>query len=140
MLWILFCYSIGTPDVIRLIYSSELTTDSPTYYRDCQTPNYHYESIQVNVAITGLYSIWSRSTVDTYGYIYKDNFDSLKPVENLLSQHSGICNVGQFKLIIDLQADTTYILVVTTYRPNMTGNFSIFVSGPDNVTLSPISE
>jgi hypothetical protein len=96
--------------------------------------------MRMTVITTGLYSIWSDSTVDTYGYIYKDNFDSLKPFENLFSQHSGSCNVGQFKLIIDLQADTTYILVVTTYRPNMTGNFSIFVSGPDNVTLSPISE
>jgi hypothetical protein len=126
--------------VIRQIYSSALTVDSPTYYRDCNIPNYHYESIQVNVVTTGLYTIWSNSSVDTYGYIYKENFDSLKPVENLLSQHSGSCNQGQFKLIIALEAYTTYILVVTTYRPSITGNFSIFVSGPDNVTLNPISE
>ncbi|CAF0764693.1 unnamed protein product [Adineta steineri] len=35
---------LSTP-VIQLIYSSKLTDDSPTYYRDCQVPQCHYETL-----------------------------------------------------------------------------------------------
>ncbi|CAF0833805.1 unnamed protein product [Adineta steineri] len=54
----------------------------------------------------------------TFGYIYKDNFDPNQPLKNKLFEHSGMCNEGQFKLIVDLQVDVKYILVVTTFYPN----------------------
>ncbi|CAF3826581.1 unnamed protein product, partial [Adineta steineri] len=41
--------SCGTPVNIQLIYSSKLTHDSPTYYRDCQVPQCHYETLQIHV-------------------------------------------------------------------------------------------
>lgn len=74
--------------------------------------------------------------MDTYGYLYEDDFDPLQPFANLLAQHSGKCNQGQLKFIIDLHANTKYILAVTTYYPNTTGNFTIFVSGQNNVIVS----
>lgn len=77
---------------------------------------------------------------DTYGYIYKNDFNALKPSENLLLQHDGSCNEGQFKLFIDLEINTRYVLVVTTRRPNAVGNFSISISGPNNVSLNHISK
>jgi hypothetical protein len=78
--------------------------------------------------------------MNTYGYIYKNDFNPLKPSENLLLQHDGTCNQKQFKLIIDLEMNTQYILFVTTYRPKAMGRFSVFVSGPDNVSLSHFRE
>jgi hypothetical protein len=119
---------------------SELNVSSPTYYRDCKTPNYYYQALQINVSTTGSYILWSASTINTYGYIYKDEFDQFKPFENLLLQNSGNCNHGQFKLMIDLQANTKYILVVTTYHPNITGHFSIVVSGLNNISLNHLSK
>jgi hypothetical protein len=78
--------------------------------------------------------------MNTYGYIYKNDFNPLQPSENLLLEHDGSCNQEQFKLIIDLEVNTRYILVVTTYFPKAMGRFSVFVSGPDNVSLIPFSE
>ncbi|CAF4225029.1 unnamed protein product, partial [Adineta steineri] len=130
---------LSTPINIQLRYSSKLTEDNPTYYRDCQVPQCHYETSQIHVNTTGLYVLWSESNINAYGYIYQNDFNPLKPSENLLLSHDGECNDGQFKLIIDLDNNTRYILVVTTRNPKTTGNFSIFISGPNNISASPFS-
>ncbi|CAF0718841.1 unnamed protein product [Adineta steineri] len=48
---------LSTPVSIQLKYSSKLTDDSPTYYRDCQVPQCHYETLQIDVNTTGLNKI-----------------------------------------------------------------------------------
>jgi hypothetical protein len=121
-------------------YSSELTIYSPKYCRDYIKSNYYYQTLQINVHAEDTYTLWSESTIDTYGYIYKNGFDPLQPFENLLFQHGGYCNQGQLKFIVDLQANTRYILVVTTYFPNTTGIFSIFISGQNNVNVKKFSK
>jgi hypothetical protein len=126
---------------IQFEYSLKLTADSPTYYRDFQIPKCHFETLEINVVTAGVYVIWSKSSINnTYGYIYKNDFNALKPFENLLLQHDGYCNEGQFKLFIDLEMNTRYVLVVTTHRPKTIGNFSITISGPNNVTFRHISK
>ena len=125
---------------IQWEYSLKLTADSPTYYRDCKIPKCYYETLELYVVENGLYVLWSESTISTAGYIYKNDFNSLKPSENLLLQHDGFCNEGQFKLMINLEMNIRYVLVVTTYRPNTMGNFSIFISGPKNVSLNHLSK
>ncbi|CAF1152441.1 unnamed protein product [Adineta steineri] len=75
---------LSTPVNIQLKYPSKLTDNSPTYYRDCQVPQCHYETLQIHVNTTGLYVLWSESNINTYGYIYKNDFNPLKPSENLL--------------------------------------------------------
>ncbi|CAF3485788.1 unnamed protein product [Adineta steineri] len=42
-----------TPLNIQLIYSSKLIDNSPTFYRDCQVPQCHYETLQIHVNTTG---------------------------------------------------------------------------------------
>ncbi|CAF1536843.1 unnamed protein product, partial [Adineta ricciae] len=134
-----FLERLSTPVNIQLRYSSKLIDDSPTFYRDCKVPQCHYEALQIYVNTTGLYVLWSESNIKAYGYIYENDFNPLKPSDNLLVSHGGKCNYGEFKLIIDLEAKIRYILVVTTHEPKIFGNFSIFISGPNNVTLSPFS-
>ncbi|CAF4071728.1 unnamed protein product, partial [Adineta steineri] len=131
--------SCGTPVNIQLKYSSKLTDDSPTFYRDCQVPQCHYETLQIHVNTTDLYVLWSENNINAYGYIYKNDFNPLKPSKNLLLSHGGECNDEQLKLIFNLEINTRYILVVTTHNPKTTGNFSIFISGPNNISLSPFS-
>jgi hypothetical protein len=122
---------------IQFVHSLKLTVDSPKYYRDCEVPNCHYETSEIYVAENSVYVLWSESNINNvHGYIYKNDFNSLKPSENLLLQHNGSCNNGQFKLIINLEMNTRYVLVVTTHRPNTIGSFSIFISGPKNVTVN----
>ncbi len=110
------------------------------YYRDYDIAKCYYETLQFNINRTASYILWSESNMNTYGYIYKNDFNPLKPSENLLLEHDGSCNQEQFKLIINLEINTRYILVVTTYRPKTMGRFSVFVSGPDNVSLNHFSE
>ncbi|CAF1272191.1 unnamed protein product, partial [Adineta steineri] len=81
--------SLSTPVNIQFNYSSKLTDDSPTYYRDCQVPQCHYETLQIDVITTGLYILWSENNINAYGYIYKNDFNPLKPSENLLLSHGG---------------------------------------------------
>ncbi|CAF0987415.1 unnamed protein product [Adineta steineri] len=130
---------LSTSVNIQFRYSSKLIDDSPTYYRDCQVPQCHYDALQIHINTTGLYVLWSENNINAYGYIYKNDFNPLKPSENLLLSHDGKCNDGEFKLIIDLEINTRYILVVTTQDPKIIGNFSVVISGPNNVSLSPFS-
>jgi hypothetical protein len=78
--------------------------------------------------------------MDTYGYIYKNKFDPLNPLENLLSINDDGGSYFQFRLDIRLFADMTYVLVVTTYESLRTGEFSISVFGNNTVTLEHLSE
>jgi hypothetical protein len=103
-------------------------------------PNYYYEVIQVNVDETGYYILESNSNVDTYGYIYEDNFNPFNPSENLLLEHDESCDSHHFKLTAVLQASTTYMLAVTTYYPNVTGAFSIVTYGLNTIHLSRTSK
>ncbi len=94
----------------------------------------------MKVAETGCYSIVSKSNVNTFGHLNKDYFNPLNPNFNLFIQDSDNINNTQFEFITQLQVNTTYVLIVTTYFPNVTGNFSISVSGSHNVSLNRISE
>ncbi|CAF4129009.1 unnamed protein product [Adineta steineri] len=75
---------LSTPVNIQLKYLLKLIDDSPTYYRDCQVPQCHYETLQIHVNTPGLYVLWSESNINVYGYIYENDFNPLKPSENLL--------------------------------------------------------
>ncbi len=94
------------------------------------------------MATAGFYTLLSSSNIDTYGYIYKHDFNPFKPLTNIFSENDdgGAYYTQQFQFIVNLLANTRYILVVTTSSPNVTGKFSIFVSGPDKVSLNRIGE
>jgi hypothetical protein len=130
---------VGVLSLNQSIYSSALAIDSQSYSRlgsVCAAPNYYYEAIQLNVVEDGIYSLWSSSTMDTYGYLYNNTFNPFNPSTNLLTMDDDSNGGGQFRLTTDLQANTTYLLLVTTYSRNVVGPFSIFVSGPNNVNLN----
>ncbi|CAF4021345.1 unnamed protein product [Adineta steineri] len=124
------------PSGTRPNYSSELTTKSQTYSRDCQKSNYYYETIRMNIMKNGDYALGSNSSMDTFGDIYKDDFNPMNPFENLLLQNYRRCSRQNFKFIANLHTGTKYILVVTTRNPNITGNFSILTSVSNNITLN----
>ena len=127
--------------MIQSTYSSKLTLNSQKYGRTgCRSSNYYYETLQINAITSSLYVLSSGSSIDTYGAVYKNYFNPLNPAENRLSDDDDSCGNYQFKLIADLQFNTTYILVVTTYDAETTGEFVIFVSGPNDVTLKRISK
>ncbi|CAF1545031.1 unnamed protein product, partial [Adineta ricciae] len=82
-----FEYSKNSCDmssVIEWTFPSPLTEDSQFYSQDCNWESFYYQSFEIKVAENRYYSIWSHAEIDTYGYIYEKNFDSLNPNDNLL--------------------------------------------------------
>ncbi|CAF1031562.1 unnamed protein product [Adineta steineri] len=125
---------------LKVVFQSSLTKTNQVYFRDCTEPNFHYESIQVNVIENGYYIFRTYSALDTYGYIYEKIFNALDPLENVLKADDQSGSANQFRLDISLQANKTYILVVTTFSPSETGSFDIAISGTNTVTLKKLSE
>jgi hypothetical protein len=126
--------------VVQSRYSSALTTNSQTYSRDCVKSNYYYEARQAKVIEDGYYTFGIRSDISIVGYIYKDSFNPLNPFINLMPQKNFGCDNMRLKLIPYFQADTVYILVITTLNPNVTGKLDVDVFGPKNVSLTISSE
>jgi hypothetical protein len=123
-----------------LIHSSALTNNSQMYSRKCNIPNFYYEAIQMNVTDSGYYTLTSCSSINTYGYIYKKNFNPLSPDQNILIKDDDSSGSSQFQLRIFLQADITYVLVMTTFFPRITGEFSIYALGPKSIAVKRIGE
>ena len=137
----IYFYVIDNSLVVESIYSSKLTEDSSTFARkNCESSDYYYEAIEIDVIEGGCYNLISNSTIDTYGYIYKNYFYSIDSTINLVSENDRGFRSNQFELITQLQTNTKYILVVTTNDPNVTGVFSLLVTGPKNVKFNRISK
>ena len=122
-----------------------MTINSPRYNRGgCQyedlDSDYYYESIQINVIQSEIYTLSSIGTINAYGYLYKHHFNPHSSSERLLFYDDEGCFSNQFKITAELEFNVTYILIMTTFRSYIRGNFSILVSGSNNVTFSRISE
>ncbi|CAF4191884.1 unnamed protein product, partial [Adineta steineri] len=128
--------SCDNSSVVQSAYSSELTEKHSTYSRTgCDLSKYYYEVIQVNVDESRYYSLNSDSSIDTYGYIYRDEFYPSDPSINYILENDNSFGEYQFQLKTVLQSTIANILVVTTAYPNVTGKFSITVSGVNNASF-----
>ena len=74
--------------------------------------------------------------MDTYGYIYKDGFIPVQQAIYLVQSDDDSGDSHQFLFNITLQANASYILVVTTYSSRLTGAFSIIATGPQPLAFS----
>jgi hypothetical protein len=106
----------------------------------CVMSNYYYEVILVSVFETDIYIVHSDSTIDTYAYLYYNNFDPFRPSAHCMGENddSG-CN-GHFRIEIDFTKHNRYILVITTYSPKTTGEFSIWINSEHSVNFTRIGE
>ena len=102
----------------------------------------YYESIQINVVQSGNYTM---SSVDSRlhgitGSLYKEHFDQFILDKRLIARNLNGCPKDEFKIITELQASVTYILIMTPIYSLSGNNFSIVVFGPNNITFNPISK
>jgi hypothetical protein len=96
---------------------------------------FYYHAFEVSVSIKGTYMFTSKSSINTYGYIYDDKFDLDDLNLNLISQDDDSDGNGQFKMITSLESGHRYILVATTNSPEVMGEFSITSFGPTAVKI-----
>lgn len=122
-------------------YSGELSTSSQIFYRpDSSSKDYYYfQALRISVSRTGFYAIKSGGSMDTRGYIYRYSFDPSTPLSNLLMDNDDSGGFPQFLLHIYLQEFSTYIVVVTTHREYVTGNFSLTAQGVGSVSFAPFN-
>lgn len=106
-----------------------------------ESNSYYYEAIEVNVMESGCYNLTSISTIDTYSYLYKNNFNpTFFNSIHLISENDRSFHSNQFEHIVRLETNIKYILVVTTNDPNVTGMFSLIVIGPKKVRFNRFSK
>ena len=125
---------------LQTTYMSELTEQNQVYPRVCGIGNYHYEIVHINVEQSGSYTFDTNTSILLYGYLYRNDFDPSYPNRNLLAQSNFSCGKFHFGLAEYLELNTRYILVITTFDPNVIGSFTLFVNGPHNVTLNRIDK
>jgi len=125
---------------LRATYSSELTKENQVYPRICGKGNYHYETIQINVKYNGSYTFDTNTSLLLFGYLYENNFDPSFPNQNLLIESNFSCGQYHFQLGDYLKINHVYILVITTFYPNVRGSFTLLITGPHNLTLSRINK
>ncbi|CAF1510988.1 unnamed protein product [Rotaria sp. Silwood1] len=77
--------------------------------------------------------------MNTFGYLYNNSFVPPDLSQNLVASNNDGVDNQEFRLYIWLDTVTTYVLVVTTFNPNVTGPFSINVTGLASVTFSPMN-
>ena len=132
---------LGTSGLPRTIYSSALRRTSASYCRvdPCSSSFYYYEALKITVSTNDSYSIQSNSSMDTFGYLYKNAFDPTYPSLNMLQFNDDGAGSSQFLLSMWLQTMQDYIVVATTFRVSDTGAFTIIVQGPAVVSMSLIN-
>ena len=128
-------------------------TDTYSFARPGRTGTFYYNLAYFTVDTEGNYSaentsITSHSTynyegtrfneferADTYIYLYKDAFDPTQPSLNLLAQNDDGGQGLLFKLTYNLETNTTYYSVITTYNPDQQMAGDVEISGPSGATI-----
>ena len=119
-------------------YSGYLLSASAVFDRPFGVAgDYYYQAIRITVSKSDIYTFTSQSSMDTYGYLYENVFDPLYPSGNLIASNDDGGGNQQFRFSVHLFTESSYVLIVTTYRTNTIGSFSIRVSGPSSVDLVP---
>ena len=118
-----------------------LTSNSSMYsYLDCGPTEFYYEAIEMIVNKTGYYHFSTNSTHEAYNFIYENNFDIFYVTKNLLEtnyRENSLPKHG-WSFSVQLYANRTYILVVTTVSPKLEETFVVRIIGVNYVTFNRI--
>lgn len=107
-------------------------------HQNCYLHDYYYETLRIDVLTSDYYVFSSESNINTYAYLYRDNWTSSYPELNLISFDDDSCIENQFRMTIYLQVNMTYILLVTTSAAdkNIKGKISLIIEGPDKININ----
>lgn len=128
--------------IINSTLSLKLNNNSQKHgHENCESIDYYYEALQVNVNSTGYYSLSIDSSFGAFVYVYKDYFDLYNPRQTFIGTIEPDCS--DFELTtstIYLESNTTYELVVTTTaeEKNQLGVFTITIGGTSYINMKHI--
>lgn len=128
--------------VVNTTVSSALASSDQTFarYNILGSSGYYYHVYSLIVPVTGYYVIMTtNATTDFYGFIYFPGFDASIPSQSLRALDDNSGGNLQFQIIMNLQANYTYFVVVTTTFRNRTGPYTLTVSGLYAVNLNQVT-
>ncbi len=126
---------------IQSTYTSILTESSQKLGSlKCKAPQHSYVSISITVGTTGLFYFDINSTIDTYLYLYQNNFDLFNRSKNLLSWNERNCPMINTQLKGHLMINETYVLIVMASGREETSKFSITSYGHSEIVFNSMSE
>ena len=131
------------PSIVQSTYSSIHDKNSETYSRErCGTSTHYYQPLRIHISVSGEYRFSSSSSVEAYGYLYRDTFDPLNPSRNRIpNDDDDSCTVGQFWLRRFLHTSISYILIVSTPVSSGSGTtFTITTAGAGNVSFTRLGK
>lgn len=107
-------------------------------------PNF-YDAYTFTVDASGSYTLETTSAnlngqfpTDTSLFLYSPSFNPGAPASNCIGVNDDIDTTNSnflSRLTINLTANTTYIMVITSFEPSVTGAYSGQIAGPGNITL-----
>ena len=103
--------------------------------KNCRLLNYYCEIIEIHTKEEGLYTITSHSSKDLVGYIHEKNFTLFDLNINKIQSDDNSHDNNQFKITLYRQANSPFLLIVTTAQELQQGHFSITVHGPSNASM-----
>ena len=101
--------------------------------------DYYFDLFHVTTPITGIYTLRSRTYVDSVVFLYHPSFDPIWPSGNLVASGDPTGVNVSFQIKYSLEADHSYYLVVSSFWPRSTTTFTVTVIGPSLVNLTRIS-
>jgi hypothetical protein len=98
----------------------------PTTLSTSET-NEYYDVIPITVTTTGMITILSGGSMDTFGFLYGPaGFDPLNPLNNiLLGNDDASATNYNFALTYNFTTLGTYYVVVTTYKHGVMGSYGL---------------
>lgn len=130
---IVFKFHLGS---INSTISDTLENSTQAYIRYGRiSGNYYYKMYQVTTTTAGYFAFSSNSGLNAYGYMYLNSFYEPATLLNLIVYDDDTGGNGQFRFTTFLIPDVRYILIFTTYSPDVKGSFSITANGPAPVTF-----
>jgi hypothetical protein len=98
--------------------------------------NKYYQAIEILVNTSGYYDIRSLSNMNTYGCLYRGNYNP-SDISNQITCNDDYVH-DQFGFSSYLEAGVSYTLLFTTLYSGVTGPYSVVAYGPDKMKFTPI--
>lgn len=89
----------------------------------------------MTVRVNGTYMLIGNSSIDMFAYLYNKSVDPSEPTQNLIAFNDDSAGDRQFRIIVNLTPESSYVLLVTTFWMYTSADFSIRAFGPSSISL-----
>ena len=99
-----------------------------------------FNQLSFTVSAAGAYSFLTTAAFDSFIFLYSPSFNPGSSLTNALIGNDDLLGTTTSGFVIDLEADTPYVLVTTGYEGFEYGQYSTTIGGPGTVSAVPEPE